>query len=302
MNFWKKIKYVPRRMHTLLANLKALSARPMNQICENGSYETFLRIEQLVNDKMFFYQDDRLKVLSDEETWTKILEKPKSFVRIGDGELGIIGGQSQAFQNCDERLAQYLKEILQSTRDDIYVGIDYSYFHGFDNVTETIKKHNYLCGSFFKNALLTYCGKEPEYISSSFNQLYVDYVEYDWDKYIHNIKQLFQDKDITVICGEGILSKLTYNVFDCAKSVEYLYGPARNAFEHFNELFQKAMAISKNRVVCVILGPTAKPLVWELNKAGYTAWDLGHMAKDYDACIKRVPKDEDFVKEFFAPD
>lgn len=38
----------------------------------------------------------------------------------------------------------------------------------------------------------------------------------------------------------------------------------------------------KDRLIIIVLGPTAKLLAYDLNKLGYRALDLGHMAKAYE--------------------
>ncbi|MBQ5851387.1 MAG: DUF1792 domain-containing protein, partial [Lachnospiraceae bacterium] len=53
---------------------------------------------------------------------------------------------------------------------------------------------------------------------------------------------------------------------------------------------------------CIVLGPTAKPLAYDLHKAGYTAWDIGHFIKDYDAYCKRSARDAQTIAKFYSPD
>ena len=149
-----------------------------HDICADNSndkiYQVIRHMEDLVKTNMVFSDDDSIRVLNDDLTWEKILSEPGSIVRIGDGELELIAGGSIEFQKYDKRLADYLIKILNDNRTDLYIGIDYNYFHGFDNVTEHIRQHNYLWGPKFKRTLIEYCNPNREYISSSFNQEYID--------------------------------------------------------------------------------------------------------------------------------
>jgi len=265
-------------------------------------YRIICHVEELVKTKMVFGEDSAFRILDDDRTWEKILERQGSFVRVGDGELALISGKSIDFQRYDERLAKYLIKILSGDRTDLFIGIDYNYFHGFENITQTIRRHNYLWGPEYKKVLVQYCNPDREYISSSFNQLYIDYEMYDWKKYLCDIERLFAEKDIVVFAGEGILAELRYNLFALARSYELVQAPAKNAFAEFDSLLEKARSFAKEKILCFVLGPTSKPLVYELSREGYTAWDIGHMAKDYDYCRRNMVKNSETVAQYFAPD
>ena len=56
------------------------------------------------------------------------------------------------------------------------------------------------------------------------------------------------------------------------------------------------------KIFVFILGPTANALVYKLSQKGYIAWDIGHLAKDYDAYMKKIEKNEKNIFEFFKPD
>ena len=43
-------------------------------------------------------------------------------------------------------------------------------------------------------------------------------------------------------------------------------------------------------------------LVRDLTKAGYLAWDIGHLAKDYNSYIKRAGRNREDIARFYAPD
>ena len=116
------------------------------------------------------------------------------------------------------------------------------------------------------------------------------------------MQKLLEGKDVTVICGEGVLDKLEYKALDVCHSVEYVYGPSMNAYSYYDKLLEQAKKIDKNRLVLAILGPTAKVLVYDLYKAGYTAWDIGHYLKDYDAYKKQRPRTEAEITQFYKPD
>lgn len=47
---------------------------------------------------------------------------------------------------------------------------------------------------------------------------------------------------------------------------------------------------------------TATVLAADLADKGYTAWDIGHAAKDYDAYMRKEEKTDEIIDRFFAPD
>jgi hypothetical protein len=105
-----------------------------------------------------------------------------------------------------------------------------------------------------------------------------------------------------MICGEGTLDRIEYKLLDVCKSIEYIYAPATEAFDSYNKILGAAKTIDKNRLVCISLGPTAKPLAFDLSKEGYKVWDLGHLMKDYDTFMKRKPRTETEIIQFYMPD
>ena len=62
-------------------------------------------------------------------------------------------------------------------------------------------------------------------------------------------------------------------------------------------IFAEARQLPKDRLIIIVLGPTAKLLAYDLNKLGYRALDLGHMAKAYEWLKTR---DNIVAGQFFA--
>ena len=62
------------------------------------------------------------------------------------------------------------------------------------------------------------------------------------------------------------------------------------------------MTYSKDHILCFVLGPTATVLTYELSQQGYIAYDIGHMAKDYNAFMNKEPRTPENSAKFFAPD
>jgi hypothetical protein len=113
---------------------------------------------------------------------------------------------------------------------------------------------------------------------------------------------IIKDREVVLICGKGILSEIKYNPFDVCKSIEYIEAPNISAFSEYDRILAEAKKIDKDKLICIILGPTADLLVYDLFKEGYQVWDIGHFVKDYDAYFKKNPRNEDTLIKFYQPD
>ena len=96
---------------------------------------------------------------------------------------------------------------------------------------------------------------------------------------------------------------MNYDVFEEAAHKEIIFAPRINAWSTYKQIMKKALTYSKDTILCFILGPTATVLAYELSQKGYVAWDIGHMAKDYDRFRKSKSRgNESAWDDFFAPD
>lgn len=76
------------------------------------------------------------KIMSPMQTIIQLIEKKASFCRFGDGEFCLIYGEEIAFQKFDNKLSQRLIEILQSNLDNVFVGLNHSYFSSLDGMRQ----------------------------------------------------------------------------------------------------------------------------------------------------------------------
>ncbi len=226
-----------------------------------------------------------------------------SLCRFGDGEMELIGGHSIRFQVASEALSKRLKEVLCSNIPSVQIGIgkiyyDFSLKNLFPFVEQFID--NYLSKN--EDLFHSFIIPEKEYFPTEITQLYHIYEKYDFDGYFKKIQTIWKNKDTTIICGETVFKKIDNNIFNCARSVEYQYAPSLNAFEAYDTILSEALAINKDRLIIIILGPTATVLAYDLAKHGYRALDFGHIAKDYDAYQKKTARTPQRIAQFFAPD
>ena len=245
-----------------------------------------------------------LTVLDAEETVRLLAEHPKSLARFGDGEIDIIEGRDGKFQTYDPALAAKLDAILRTKRDDLYVALNRAYFQSPYAFVERSRRFYRLNSTYFRRFFFDHCDRDNTYLDATFCLTYYRYDDdFDYESTYARTRALFAGKNLAVVCGEGVLDKLTYDVFEDAASKVVLTAPARNAFAQYDEILERIRReVPKDTLVCLILGMTATALAADLAAEGYTAWDVGHMAKDYDAYRRGLEKTDANITAFWAPD
>ena len=282
-----------------LKNIKYLFKHPLDEI----DLDVYKIVDDYYKCEVNNGNDCPLKIYDYEESLDLILSKPKSFCRFGDGEYELMMGRSIPFQEYDKELADKMKEVISNKCDDLYVGINYNYFH-------SIRKLNPFSQAFYRSNRIKYadfylenCSKDKPYIAAGFNQLYMMYDnDYDFDAYYKKIKKMFEGRKVVLFCGATVFDNIQYDLFDVCEECIKIPCATKNSFRDYKEICEKCLSYSKDYTLCFIIGPTSKILVYELAKQGYLAWDIGHMAKDYDAYMKSTSKNPDDLISFYKPD
>ncbi len=243
----------------------------------------------------------KLSILNTKKTLRLLLETDKSFVRIGESEIQLMQGKTVPSQHFDPKLARRLRKILRAESDNLLVGIPYYYVYPREKLTPYMEIRS-LSVADQRRFLFRHGRKDVRYIDAGFTQAYHLYEDYDFEKHFKMAAKLLADKDVTVICGEGTLDRFGYRLLDRCRSVAYQYAPGMDAYASYASILRKALRIDKSRIVCVALGPTAKPLVYDLHRKGYRVWDIGHLLKDYDTYRKQKPRTEAEIIQFYMPD
>ena len=116
------------------------------------------------------------------------------------------------------------------------------------------------------------------------------------------VKKLFAAKKIVVFAGETVFNEIEHDIFSEAAQKEVILCPRLHAYRIYNQIIEKALSYSDDYVFCFILGPTATVAAYELAEKGRVAWDVGHVAQDYDAFMKQLPVDYPRMQKFWQPD
>ena len=287
------------RCKILLQNLRFLSSVRVSDLIQEETESEWINAKL----QMLTSEVNNIRVFGPEETVEYLENHGGSFCRFGDGEFMLMQGENLGFQPYHPLLALKLWEIFTQSDQNMMIGIPYQQLQTPERFNELVKQFYFTSGKWIRSFLNCYLPvQRKQYIDTGFNQVYQTYSSMNFAAYYEKVRRLFEQKKLTIIAGEGILDKLTYDVFDLAKEKEYLYGPATDAFSAYDEILEKARRIDKDRLICVILGPASKVLIRDLTQEGYTAWDIGHLAKDYDSYRKRLGRTKEEIASFYAPD
>jgi glycosyltransferase family protein len=287
--FFKNIRYLSR------INLKDIHKihHDMNAMIDNIVYE--------LPDHLNLIKKPRIKNI--EQTIDTLLATKASMCRFGDGELNLMNGKKIKFQKYDAKLSQRLKDICMSQNENVLIGINYLYYYPELNKLPEFSKHLYRVSSnYLRGVQDQYLVEGKQYYSGHLTQVYTTYNEYDFEAYFNKLKLLWNERNVTLICGDRVFNHIQYNIFDNAKKVDYVYAPSMDAFDGYDRLLTNAKTVDKDNLIIIILGPTAKPLAYDLALEGYQALDFGHIAKDYDAYRKKIENTKEHVIQFFLPD
>lgn len=295
---------VLQMLKNLRKNLSYMLRHSLSEREEEISFNVLDKVEDIYYYSILSNPQDNiptLKILNNIETIELLIHRPKSFCRFGDGEIRLITGNSIPFQKYSRELSDRLLEVLKSNNKNLYVGINYGYFHFNRNVDVQNRKFWLLSVKGYRDFLLENCIPSKTYIDAGFNQVYMGNNISDYDTYFNRIKSMFKDKKLVIVSGEGIIKKLRYDIFELAKEKIYIYAPIKNAYDKYKDILNSCLNNSSEYIIVLMVGPTSKLLAYDLTKNGYTAWDFGHLAEDYDAYKKGIEKNIENVKKFYAP-
>ena len=287
------------------------------RVCNNIKYlikndlkEEWYRLkDESIEDCVYEFDElkqmlPRLSILDEKETIRTLRDAPKSYSRFGDGEIGIIHGRDMPFQDYYPELASKMVDILSKKRDNLYVGLNASYFQSPAKYRERNRKFYRLNGTAYRRFFVDICDPDNLYLDAgALGGYFKQGDDFDIDAQFREIRNLFAKKSIAVVCGEGILDDLEYDLFDLCNDRITIGAPRINAFASYDEIVERIKKeVPKDYLVCIILGMTATVLAADLADEGYIAWDIGHAPKEYDYYMRGVEKTDTVIEKFYAPD
>ncbi|MBB1070203.1 SP_1767 family glycosyltransferase [Limosilactobacillus sp. RRLNB_1_1] len=213
-----------------------------------------------------------------------ILESHKSVVRFGDGEFDIIGGQSIPYQTYEPALAERLKDIiLRGNFNNTLVCLP-DVFRDLDRYNDYAE--DFYESNFFpkNNNFLMEIGKTNNWYGSTFiSRPYIDLVDKSKSSdAFAKLKRLWEEKDILIVEGALTRSGVGNDLFANANSIKRIICPAKDSYQQIKQIEQAIKESAENRLVLLMLGPTAKVIVDDLQDLGNQMIDIGHIDSEYE--------------------
>lgn len=291
------------RIKNIIRNINYLSKHSLWDMREQ---DIIYMTNKILDDAVYEFDlkllgKERMKILDKTDSLRAIRNSHRSFVRFGDGEIRLMMGESQPFQKYDKELVEKLYQILKNDNPNLLVGINRNYF--VPQYNEKNSDYNRRNSYDFRKFLYKNANIDEEYLDGAVTFFgFGDYsteAEHFWRTW----KEMFKSKKIAVVAGKGVLDSLDYDVFELSSEKVFIWGKNKNAWEEHETIINEIKEnIDRSYLIVFILGMAGKAMIPELVKEGYCAWDVGHLAKSYDAYMKRIEYSKESVARFYAPD
>ena len=258
----------------------ATSLRIQDSGLTNLKYEI---ADPMMKDDSFYYPN----ILPIETTIHEIIQNGCSLARFGDGEFSLMAGrQKQKFQEMNAELQRRLIEVFSSHDERVLIAIADNYGN--------LEKYS----RAGKSGIRTYMTREIRLEHKQF---------LDLDRYYHNayisrpcvlyadcetnvpglrfdaLRCIWEHRDVIMIEGAETRLGVGNDLFDNAKSIGRIEGPAENSFAAYPEILQAALTYAqKDTLFLLALGPAASVLAYDLAMKGYQAIDIGHLDLEYE--------------------
>lgn len=237
----------------------------------------------------FFSHRLGLYVMSDEETIEFIIKNRASVSRFGDGELTLMKGGKEGFQDYDVNLSKKLYDVMNTPNDNVLVCIPVGLTKVDQGYTKSTTRFWKAYTVLNFKALLQNINQERAYYgNTNFSRFYMEFSDKSWEtakKKVDSIKKIWEARDVYLIEGEYTRSGAGNDLYDNANSLNRIICPATNAFSKYEEIIavvKEKVSKANNPLILCCLGPTATCLAYDLHMLGYQALDLGHMDIEYE--------------------
>jgi glycosyltransferase family protein len=229
------------------------------------------------------------EVWSEEKTLRHLVERRSSICRFGDGEFKLmVGERHKSFQDVNHALNARLKQVLDSNEPNILIGIHP--VRDFDGLGRIWQKFIIRIGP----EVLALLDRQRSYPSMGAFRVLPDHSEAALVARVQLIKQIWQDRRVLLVVGENSRFTFEEELFNNARSVDFLYAPAKNAFEQYDDIINRIRDYDPDEyLIMPVLGPTATVLAYDLAKLGYQAIDFGQMPGTFRRAKRKLFGDEE---------
>ncbi|MCI9305257.1 MAG: SP_1767 family glycosyltransferase [Lachnospiraceae bacterium] len=235
------------------------------------------------SETIYVSGNKKVNVMGILETLEYVRDKRISAARFGDGEIKQMCGVSIGYQEYDEELAKRLKQVITMPDNNKLLVCLPDIFEKMDRykaiVDLTWKQHL----KWHQDVWAEIITSEKYYGNAFISRPYMDLADKSMcGKYFQSIKELFANEDILIVEGFYSRSGVGNDLFEGARSVKRIICPSRNAYSKYEVILDTVRKHGMDKLILIMLGPTAKVLAYDLALEGYWAVDIGHIDSEYE--------------------
>ena len=292
INYGSKEEPVLKRMMLKNTPILAFEATKSNNLnyqnyytFDNGAVDQMIdKINTLIKSQAGKDRYFNIQVKDIDQSLDLILKDNKSVVRFGDGEFDLIRGDSIPYQDYQKELAKRLKQmILKGNQNNVLVCLP--------DVFNNLNRYGQYAQDFYNSAFfprnmsfLREIESTNNWYGSTFiSRPYIDLVDKSKSaRYFDKLKKLWNKRDVLIVEGAYTRSGIDNDLFDNANSIKRIICPSKNSFEKIDKIEAEIRKYADNRLVLLMLGPTAKVIVDDLQDLPNQLIDLGHIDSEYE--------------------
>lgn len=230
-----------------------------------------------------YHKTSKYNILNSMDSIQYIINNHCSVSRYGDGEFSVMWGGGNGFQSPNEYLAKLLIKVIQA--DDApnhMIGIpiyikDFSSLRNRYSYWPLIISRNY----YRLKKLLSI---KRTYLNASMTRFYYELQDRSHSAgQISLLRKIWENQDIVIVEGNQTRSGIGNDLYDNAKSIQRILGPATNAIDLYDEMLEAITNnVNKDKLILLSYGMAATVLAYDLAKLGYWAVDIGHIDIEYE--------------------
>lgn len=240
-------------------------------------------IKTIVDKSYYNMLMPNVKVMSKINTINLIKTRHLNVIRFGDGEFEIISGGRISYQNNNKTLAKELENILLAPNDTKALVCVPGVFDGMVDYTDKSKKYWLDCLRLRRKLVRKISKTNYVYGNSMISRPYMDFKNKEHaGEVFRNLKSIWNNKDILIVEGETTRSGIGNDLFNSAKRVSRIICPSHDAYGKKKEIEEKILLHKKDRLILLMLGPTAKVITKELGYIDNQILDIGHIDSEYE--------------------
>ncbi len=249
-------------------------------------------------------KNEKIHILSFDDTIHKIVNEGYSISRFGDGEFKwMLNIKQNSFQDSNEELTKRLKEVIQTDNKKILICLPDNLIDISNRTLESKAYWSKFCVKNFTQ-LKKYILSDKIYGNTNITRPYIGYKNKDKNLMktkFDRLRLIWNKRDILIVEGEYTKLGIGNDLFKNSKSIKRIICPSKNAYENIKEIKEEIINNVENRLVLIALGPTATILAYDLGTLGIQAIDIGHVDIEYCWYLmgakKKIKIDGKFVSE-----